>query len=118
MTVKRGDVFFADLNPVVGSEQGGVRPVVAIQNNVGNKHSPTIVAAITSKTAKKNLPTHVELKADCGGLAKNSVVMTEQIRTIDKARLIKYLGHLDEKIMSEIDKAALCSLGIAEGYNR
>lgn len=118
MNVKKGDVFFADLNPVVGSEQGGIRPVVAIQNNIGNKYSPTIVAAITSQTTKKMLPTHVIIKAESGGLSVNSVVMTEQIRTIDKRRLIKKIGHLDSEIMSEIDRAALCSLGIAEGYNR
>ena len=114
--IKRGDVYFADLNPVIGSEQGGVRPVVCIQNNVGNKYSPTIVAAITSQTTKKKIPTHVDVKANAGGLIEDSVVMAEQIRTIDKTRLIRQLGHLDEAIMSEIDKAALISLGIAEGY--
>lgn len=114
--LKRGDVYFADLNPVVGSEQGGVRPVVCIQNNVGNKYSPTIVAAITSRTTKKKMPTHVRVKANTGGLFEDSVVMAEQIRTIDKTRLICRLGHLGEDIMSEVDKAALISLGIAEGY--
>lgn len=110
--ILKGDVFFADLNPVVGSETGGIRPVVVIQNNLGNLYSPTIVAAITSKTTKHNIPTHVNVKASVGGLIADSVIMLEQVRTIDKRRLKRYLGHLDNNIMEQVEQAAICSLGI------
>ena len=99
-SVKRGDIFYADLSPVVGSEQGGVRPVLIIQNDTGNRHSPTvIVAAITSQTAKARLPTHIDLSANTYGLPKDSVVLLEQIRTLDKKRLREYMGRLDEEQM-------------------
>lgn len=113
MRVKRGDIYYADLSPVVGSEQGGVRPVIVIQNNVGNKYSPTvIVAAITSQINKAKLPTHVELKAPKFGLPKDSVVLLEQIRTIDKKRLKDRIGRFDDDTMKEIDDAIRISLGI------
>ena len=100
MTVKRGDIFYADLSPVVGSEQGGLRPVLIVQNDVGNKYSPTVIAAaITSKLDKAKLPTHIDVYAEEFGLAKNSVVLLEQIRTLDKRRLREKMGHLDELLM-------------------
>ncbi len=112
MNIKRGDVFYADLSPIVGSEQGGVRPVVVIQNNVGNKYSPTvIVAAITSQTNKTDLPTHAKIYGEIK-LPKNSVVLLEQVRTIDKRRLRDKVGKLNEKSIKRIDKALLVSLGI------
>ncbi len=115
MTIKRGDVFFADLSPVKGSEQGGQRPVVIVQNNVGNKHSPTvIVAAITAKIAKAKLPTHVEVKASQIGLVKDSVILLEQVRTIDKTRLIQKLGQLDEATMALVNQALVISLGLVD----
>ena len=115
MTIKRGDVFFADLSPVKGSEQGGQRPVVIIQNNVGNKYSPTvIVAAITAKIAKAKLPTHVEVIASQIGLIKDSVILLEQVRTIDKTRLIQKLGQLDKMTMDAVNKALIVSLGILD----
>lgn len=96
MSVKRGEIYYADLSPVVGSEQGGVRPVLIVQNDVGNKHSPTVIAAaITSQREKAKLPTHIELEADSCGLSKDSVVLLEQIRTIDKKRLKERMGELD-----------------------
>lgn len=114
MIVKKGDLYFADLSPVVGSEQGGIRPVLVVQNNVGNKYSPTIiVAAITSQT-KTKLPTHVELEAADGGLSKNSVVLLEQLRTIDKRRLKEHIGTLSEAQMPTVDQALSVSLGITE----
>lgn len=113
MRVKRGDVLYADLSPVVGSEQGGVRPVVIIQNNMGNKYSPTvIVAAITSQTNKTNLPTHVNIQDENINLPKNSVVLLEQVRTIDKRRLRDKVGMLDDKTMRKIDKALILSLAL------
>lgn len=112
MPIFKGDVFFADLNPVVGFETGGVRPVVVIQNNIGNRYSPTIVAAITSNSNKKDMPTHVRVEAAESGLLPGSVVMLEQIRTIDKTRLGRLVGHLDEETMKRIEQAAECSLGI------
>jgi len=118
MMFKKGDVFFADLNPVVGSEQGGIRPVVVIQNNIGNRFSPTIIAAITSQTNKSKIPTHVEVSAAVGGLERSSVIMTEQLRTIDKSRLKHCIGHLDNETMEAVDQAILKSLGITEGFNR
>lgn len=113
MRVKRGDVIYADLSPVVGSEQGGVRPVVVIQNNVGNKYSPTvIIAAITSQTNKTNLPTHVKIVDADIKLPKNSVVLLEQVRTIDKKRLRDKVGNLDEHTMHKIDKALIASFAL------
>lgn len=114
LIVKKGDLFFADLSPVVGSEQGGVRPVLVVQNDVGNKYSPTIiVAAVTSQTGKAKLPTHVQLEATQGGLSKNSVVLLEQLRTIDKQRLKERIGSLNEKQIPDVEKALSVSLGIA-----
>lgn len=108
---KRGELYYADLSPVVGSEQGGVRPVLIVQNNVGNKYSPTvIVAAITSQINKAKLPTHIELTRDYG-LQKNSVVLLEQLRTLDKRRLKDRIGVVDDKKMHKIDNALLISLG-------
>ncbi|MBP3389603.1 MAG: type II toxin-antitoxin system PemK/MazF family toxin [Clostridia bacterium] len=110
--MKRGEVYYADLSPVVGSEQGGVRPIVILQNNVGNKYSPTvIVAAITSQLAKAKIPTHIELPASSYFLPKDSVVLLEQIRTIDKARLKEKITTIDGKKMEEINRAILISLG-------
>ena len=112
MKVKRGDIFYADLSPVVGSEQGGVRPVLVVQNDIGNKYSPTvIIAAITSQMNKVKLPTHVEVSAEFG-LPKNSVVLLEQIRTIDKKRLREKVGFTDEFFMKKVDEALLKSLGV------
>ena len=114
MIVKKGDLFFADLSPVVGSEQGGVRPVLVVQNDVGNKYSPTIiVAAVTSQTGKAKLPTHVKLHATEGGLSKDSVVLLEQLRTIDKQRLKEKIGALNESQIPDVEKALSVSLGIA-----
>ena len=111
MTVQRGDIYYADLRPVVGSEQGGVRPVLIIQNNVGNRHSPTVIcAAITSQMHKAKLPTHVELHSDQYDIAKDSVVLLEQLRTIDKKRLKDKVCHLDNQILLKIDKALEISL--------
>ena len=110
--VFRGDVFFADLNPVVGSETGGVRPVVIIQNNIGNRFSPTVIAAITSRATKRAFPVHVKLKDNRSGLTEDTTILLEQIRTIDKRRLKQYIGHLDEDTMQLIDKAAARSIGL------
>lgn len=113
MIIKRGDIFFADLSPVVGSEQGGLRPVLIIQNDVGNKYSPTvIVAAITSQVNKTKLPTHVEIGALGNGLSKNSVVLMEQLRTIDKRRLKEKIGHIDELSIERVQSALTVSLGM------
>lgn len=110
--MKRGEVYYADLSPVVGSEQGGVRPVLILQNNVGNKYSPTvIVAAITSKIDKSRVPTHVAIGKD-KGLTDDSVALLEQIRTIDKQRLTDKITHLNDDIMKEVDKALKISIGI------
>ncbi len=115
LDVKRGFVYYADLSPVVGSEQGGVRPVLIIQNNVGNKYSPTvIVAAITSHIEKAKLPTHVELSAKQYGLEKDSVLLLEQLRTIDKQRLQQKITDLDDKIMARVDEALKISLGLID----
>ncbi len=116
MVVKRGDMFYADLSPVIGSEQGGVRPVLIIQNDVGNKHSPTVIAAaITSQVGKNKLPTHIEIEPSQSGLKAESVVLTEQIRTIDKSRLREKIGHIDdEKIISRINNALGVSFGLEE----
>ncbi len=114
-TVKRGEIYMADLSPVIGSEQGGVRPVLIIQNNVGNKYSPTvIVTAITSKLGKAKLPTHIELQSEKYNLPKDSVVLLEQIRTLDKRRLKEKITSLEEGKMKEINRAILISLGFAE----
>lgn len=114
LIVKKGDLFFADLSPVIGSEQGGVRPVLVVQNDVGNKYSPTIiVAAVTSQTGKAKLPTHVQLSASQGGLSKDSVVLLEQLRTIDKQRLKERIGALNENQIPDVEKALSVSLGIA-----
>ncbi|WP_048601188.1 type II toxin-antitoxin system PemK/MazF family toxin [Rubeoparvulum massiliense] len=113
--VKRGDVYFADLSPVVGSEQGGVRPVLIIQNNIGNRFSPTvIVAAITAQIQKAKLPTHVEIDAAIYGFDRDSVILLEQIRTIDKSRLTDKITHLDEEMMKKVDDAIQISLGLIE----
>ena len=105
-TVRRGDIYFADLSPVVGSEQGGMRPVLIVQNDTGNRHSPTVIAAaITSQTGKARLPTHIELAGASCGLTRDSVILLEQIRTIDKQRLRDLVCHLDEEIMNKVDEA-------------
>lgn len=111
--VKRGDIFYADLSPVVGSEQGGVRPVLVIQNDIGNKYSPTVIcAAITSQINKAKLPTHVEIIATEYDLVKNSVILLEQIRTIDKKRLKEKICNLDKNLMKEVDKSIRVSFGL------
>ena len=113
MKVKRGEIYYADLNPVVGSEQGGLRPVLIIQNNVGNKFSPTvIIAAVTSRTDKTDLPTHIAISAQFGGLEKDSVVLTEQVRTIDKRRLKDKIAILGEEDMARVDAALKLSMGV------
>ncbi|MCC3358069.1 MULTISPECIES: type II toxin-antitoxin system endoribonuclease NdoA [Bacillaceae] len=115
MIVKRGDVYFADLSPVVGSEQGGVRPVLVIQNDIGNRFSPTvIVAAITAQIQKAKLPTHVEIDAERYGFERDSVILLEQIRTIDKQRLTDKITHLDEEMMDRVDDALQISLGLID----
>ena len=116
MVIKRGDMFYADLSPVVGSEQGGIRPVLIIQNDMGNKHSPTVIAAaITSQTGKSKLPTHIEIDSEEFGLKSDSVILTEQIRTIDKSRLKEKIGHIDdENIMNKINSALGVSFGLGE----
>lgn len=115
MTVHRGDIYYADLSPVVGSEQGGVRPVLIVQNDVGNKYSPTVIAAaITSQTGKTRLPTHINLHADSCGLSKDSVVLLEQIRTLDKRRLKERMGALDPPSMQRINQALSISFGLGE----
>ena len=114
MNIKRGDIFYADLRPVVGSEQGGVRPVLIVQNDTGNKHSPTvIIAAITSRMTKAPLPTHVKIDSSKYDIIKDSVILLEQLRTIDKARLKDKVCHLDNEIILKVDKALLTSLEIA-----
>lgn len=115
MIVRRGDIFYADLSPVVGSEQGGVRPVLIVQNDVGNKYSPTvIVAAITSQINKAKLPTHIEILGEDYGLNKDSVILLEQVRTVDKKRLKEKIGHLDEEKMELVNDALIISLGLPE----
>lgn len=116
MTVKRGDIFYADLSPVIGSEQGGIRPVLIVQNDVGNRYSPTVICvAITSQMNKAKLPTHIEVDSRRYSLVKDSVILLEQIRTIDKRRLREKIGHLDENMMYKVDKALLISLGLHIG---
>ena len=116
MVIKRGDMFYADLSPVVGSEQGGIRPVLIIQNDTGNKYSPTVIAAaITSQTGKNKLPTHIEIGSKENGLKADSVVLAEQIRTIDKSRLKEKIGHIDDaKVMSKVNNAIGISFGLDE----
>ena len=115
MIVKRGDIYYADLSPVVGSEQGGVRPVLIVQNNVGNKFSPTVIAAaITSQINKAKMPTHIEIGAADYGLSKDSVILLEQVRTIDKKRLKERIGHLNENLMNRVNEAIEISLGLEE----
>ena len=112
-SVKRGDIYYADLSPVVGSEQGGMRPVLIIQNDIGNRYSPTVIAAaITSRMGKTKLPTHIDVYAERAGLSRDSIVLLEQLRTLDKRRLKEKMGHLDEDIMGEIDTAIAVSLGL------
>jgi mRNA interferase MazF len=114
--VKRGDIFYADLSPVVGSEQGGIRPVLIVQNDVGNKFSPTVIAAaITSQKYKTDLPTHIKVDADGSGLARDSIVLLEQVRTLDKRRLKERMGNLEAWDMQRVDRALSVSLGIAAG---
>ena len=111
--IRRGDIYYADLSPVVGSEQGGIRPVLIVQNDVGNKHSPTVIAAaITSKINKNRLPTHIEVDAQNYGLARDSIVLLEQIRTLDKRRLKERMGHLDREAMDRVDRAISISFGL------
>ena len=114
MLVKRGDIFYADLSPVIGSEQGGIRPVIIMQNDIGNRYSPTvIVAAITSQINKAKLPTHVEISSEEYGLNRDSVVLLEQIRTLDKRRLKEKIGHMTDSDMEKVNKALLISLNLA-----
>ncbi len=116
MTVKRGDIYYADLSPVIGSEQGGVRPVLIIQNDIGNKYSPTVIAAaITSQKDKTKLPTHIQVNASGCGLAKDSIVLLEQVRTIDKQRLKEKMGTLDVSSMDRVNKALTVSFGLGGG---
>jgi mRNA interferase MazF len=115
LIVKRGDVYFADLSPVVGSEQGGVRPVLVLQNDIGNRFSPTvIVAAITAQIQKAKLPTHVEIDAKRYGFERDSVILLEQIRTIDKQRLTDKITHLDDEMMEKVDEGLQVSLGLID----
>ena len=116
MVIKRGDMFYADLSPVIGSEQGGIRPVLIIQNDLGNKYSPTVIAAaITSQTNKTKLPTHIELGKNTEGLKSNSVILAEQIRTIDKSRLKEKIGHInDANVINQINNALGVSFGLDE----
>ena len=117
--VKRGDIYYADLSPVVGSEQGGVRPVLIVQNDTGNRHSPTVIAAaITSQTGKARLPTHISVAPLSCGLPKQSVILLEQVRTLDKRRLKEKMGHLDEAVMEEVNNAIAVSFGLHEGIRR
>ena len=114
ITVRRGDIYYADLSPVVGSEQGGLRPVLIIQNDVGNKYSPTVIAAaITSRMSKTRLPTHIDIYADKAGLAKDSVILLEQIRTLDKRRLRERIGHLGEDEMQRVNEGISVSFGLS-----
>ena len=115
MTVRRGEIYFAELNPVVGSEQGGTRPVLVVQNDIGNQYSPTtIVVAITSQISKGKLPTHVEIRAERSGLERDSVILTEQVRTIDKTRLKKRISMLDDADLQKVNQALEISLGLVE----
>ena len=114
MNIKRGDIYYADLSPVIGSEQGGLRPVLIVQNDVGNRYSPTVIAAaITSKMGKTKLPTHIDVIGNQAGLAKDSVILLEQIRTLDKKRLKEKMGHLDDDTMRNVNDAIEVSFGLA-----
>ena len=114
MNIKRGDIYYADLSPVIGSEQGGVRPVLIVQNNMGNRYSPTVIAAaITSQQSKANIPTHILIESEASGLQKNSVVLLEQVRTIDKKRLREKMGSINPSTMSRIDEAISISMGLS-----
>lgn len=118
MTIKRGDIYYADLSPVVGSEQGGIRPVLIVQNDVGNRYSPTVIAAaITSQHDKSNLPTHIKVNAEGCGLTKDSIVLLEQVRTIDKRRLKERMGRLDEHSMTAVNDAITVSFGLTAAQN-
>lgn len=111
--IRRGDIYYADLSPVVGSEQGGIRPVLIVQNDVGNRHSPTVIAAaITSRINKNRLPTHIEVDARSYGLARDSIILLEQIRTLDKRRLKERMGHLDREAMDRVNRAISISFGL------
>ena len=113
MNIKRGDIYYADLSPVVGSEQGGLRPVLIVQNDIGNRYSPTVIAAaITSKLGKAKLPTHIDIHAERVGLSRDSIVLLEQIRTLDKRRLREKMGHLDDGMMAEVNRAISVSFGL------
>ena len=115
MLIKRGDIYYADLSPVIGSEQGGVRPVLVVQNDIGDKYSPTVIAAaITSQINKAKLPTHIEISAQEYGLLKDSVILMEQIRTIDKKRLREKIGHLDDELMNRVNEALTISFGLTD----
>lgn len=115
MSIRRGDIYYADLSPVVGSEQGGLRPVLIIQNDIGNRYSPTVIAAaITSRMGKTKLPTHIDIQAEEVGLAKDSVILLEQIRTLDKRRLKEKMGHLDDTLMNSVNNAIAVSFGLGE----
>jgi len=114
MNIKRGDIYYADLSPVVGSEQGGLRPVLIVQNDVGNKYSPTVIAAaITSRMGKTKLPTHIDVVGQDAGLSRDSVILLEQIRTLDKKRLKEKMGHLDEATMTSVNSAIEVSFGLS-----
>ena len=113
--VRRGDIYYADLSPVVGSEQGGMRPVLIIQNDTGNRHSPTVIAAITSQTGKANLPTHISLAARSCGLTRDSVILLEQVRTLDKSRLRERMGKLPDAVMDRVNGAIAVSFGLGGG---
>ncbi len=115
MQIKRGDILYADLSPVIGSEQGGVRPILIVQNDIGNKYSPTVIAAaITSQINKAKLPTHIELDGKVYRLPKDSVILLEQIRTIDRKRIREKISHLDEELMEKVNEALLISFGLIE----
>ena len=113
MNIRRGDIYYADLSPVVGSEQGGLRPVLIVQNDIGNRYSPTVIAAaITSKLGKAKLPTHIDIVAEQVGLARDSVILLEQIRTLDKRRLREKMGHLPDSLMEQVNTAITVSFGL------
>ena len=115
MNIRRGDIYYADLSPVVGSEQGGLRPVLIVQNDVGNRYSPTVIAAaITSKMTKAKLPTHIDVFASRVGLSRDSVILLEQIRTLDKRRLKEKMGHLDDELMAKVNTAISVSFGLSQ----
>ena len=119
MNIKRGDIYYADLSPVVGSEQGGLRPVLIVQNDIGNRYSPTVIAAaITSKMTKARLPTHIDIYAKEVGLAKDSVILLEQVRTLDKRRLREKMGHLEDSTMQRVNEAISVSFGLIGNDDR